>query len=154
MLPWKRVLENGAVTGAIATAATTAIVAWLGKRETGSAAAPLNATSHIAFGEEAAYHDETSVKYTLTGAAINAAAMVGWSAVQEELLGRWVRKGSPARALASGAAVSALAYVVDYHVVPKRLTPGFEKRLSKKAMFATYAAMALSLAAGARTKRR
>jgi hypothetical protein len=148
-----RILGNSAITGAIATAATTATTAWLGKRETGSAAAPLNATSHIAFGEEAAYHDETSVKYTLTGAAINAAAMVGWGAVQEALLGQWARKGSPARALVSGAAVSAAAYVVDYHVVPKRLTPGFEKRLSKTALFAIYAALALSLAAGARATR-
>jgi hypothetical protein len=38
-------------------------------------------------------------------------------------------------------------------VVPKRLTPGFEKRLSKKAMLATYVGLAIALAVGTRAKR-
>jgi hypothetical protein len=38
--------------------------------------------------------------------------------------------------------------VTDYYVVPKRVTRGFEKRLSDPALFGVYAALALSLAAG------
>jgi hypothetical protein len=49
--------------------------------------------------------------------------------------------------LARGAAVSALAYVVDYHVVPRRLTPGFEMRLGRPALAAIYAALAFGLSA-------
>jgi hypothetical protein len=43
--------------------------------------------------------------------------------------------------------VSALAYLTDYHVVPKRLTPGFELRLPGGALAAAYAALALGLSA-------
>jgi len=52
------------------------------------------------------------------------------------------------KAIAGGAIVSALAYVTDYHLVPKRLTPGFEKRLSNKSLFGIFATLALSLAVG------
>jgi hypothetical protein len=37
---------------------------------------------------------------------------------------------------------------VDYAVVPRRLTPGWEAVLSKRAIAATYVMMALGLAAG------
>lgn len=87
-------------------------------------------------------------KHTLAGAGINAASVTMWAGVHELLFGKWARKG-PAEAIVSGAAVSALAYAVDYHVVPKRLTPGFEKKLSPQGLFTTYAVLALSFAAGA-----
>ena len=45
----------------IATLATTVVVSVLSKKETGSAASGLNATSHILWGEEAAQHDETDL---------------------------------------------------------------------------------------------
>lgn len=153
MIPWKQLLGRSTVTSVATTLATTALTAWLGKRETGSAAAPFNATSHIVHGDEAALHDEPSAKYTLTGLLLNAAAMAAWSGVQEVAFGRWARKGTPARALASGAATSAIAYVTDYYIVPKRLTPGLEKRFSKQAMLVTYVGLALALAAGTRAKR-
>jgi hypothetical protein len=38
---------------------------------------------------------------------------------------------------------------VDYHVVPKRLTPGYEHRISSGALLATYGALAAGLALGA-----
>ena len=132
-------------TAAIASVATTAAALLLGKKEAGSAAAPLNATSHIIWGDEAANHDESNWQHTAVGTLLNAAAMVSWSLVQQ-LLPRpkgWVG------AVLSGASVSALAYVTDYYLVPKRLTPGFEKRLSPRALFMIYAALAAALAGGA-----
>jgi hypothetical protein len=63
----------------------------------------------------------------------------------EMLAGRRVRTRS--RALAGGALTSAVAYVTDYHVVPRRLTPGFEMRLSRAALAAVYVALALGLCA-------
>lgn len=139
----------------IATLSTTLITSLLGKKETGSAAAPLNATSHILWGDEAATKDQVDAKHTAVGAGLNAAAMYAWSAVFEGVFGKWVRRadsagGSPiARAAVAGASVSALAYVTDYFLVPKRLTPGFEKRLSPMALATTYGILAASLAAGA-----
>jgi hypothetical protein len=43
--------------------------------------------------------------------------------------------------------VAATAYVVDYHVVPRRLTPGFELRLRGAAFAGVFATLALGLAA-------
>ena len=63
-------------------------------------------------------------------------------------------KGSPASAaeatrrgllVCATAYVSATAYVTDYCVVPKRLTPGFELRLPRRALAPIYAALALGL---------
>ncbi len=50
--------------------------------------------------------------------------------------------------------MAALAAAVDYGLTPRRLTPGWELVLSRRSMVATYAAMALGLAAGAMLARR
>jgi hypothetical protein len=42
---------------------------------------------------------------------------------------------------------------VDYHVVPRRLTPGFEMRVSKSALALVYAALALGLWASSSLRR-
>jgi hypothetical protein len=70
-------------------------------------------------------------------------ASVFWALVYEGL----GRKRSVRRALRDGVLTSAIAYVVDYHVVPRRLTPGFELRLPTKALAGIYAALAFGLAA-------
>jgi hypothetical protein len=142
-------LLNTLITGGIASLATTVAASLFSKAEGKSAARPINAVSHIAWGEEATHRSEPSVKYTLTGALLNTAAVMSWGLVQEVLLGRFARKKSVPKALAAGAAVSGLAYVTDYHVVPKRLTPGFEDTLNKKSLAGIYAVLAVSLALGA-----
>ena len=141
-----------------ATAATTAAVAACGAIDDGNAVAPVNAVSHIAWGDEAAEQDDASLKYTATGATLNAAAIASWAAIYELGFGRAARRGNIKTAIAGGIATAALAYVTDYYIVPKRLTPGFEKRLSSPSMFAVYAALAASLpmaslAAGLRAQR-
>ena len=105
-----------------------------------AAAAPLNATSHFAWGERAARQDGYSARYTGTGFAANYAAAVFWALFYEAL----PRRMPP---LARAAAVSALAYVTDYHIVPRRLTPGFELRIPGAALAAAYAALAFGLSA-------
>lgn len=130
------------LTSAVTTAATTATVCLLSSRDTGHPAAALNATSHILWGEKATGHDQWDVRHTLTGALLNAGAMGLWSAV----MGLLPRPRSALGALRNGTIVSALAYFTDYHVVPQRLTPGFEQRLSRKSLLSTYAVLAASLA--------
>lgn len=132
-------------TAGPASAVTAAAVAMCGRAEDGSALAPLNAVSHILWGDEAAEHEEADVEHTAAGVALNTAAITSWAGVYELAFGRSARRGNIAAAMIGGIAVSGLAYVVDYYVVPKRLTPGFEKRLSAKSMFAAYAALAVSL---------
>lgn len=133
-------LQRALVSGSLAAAAVTLAVAVAGRRAAGSSTAPLNATSHFLWGERAGREDGYSVKYTATGFAANYGASVFWALFYEAL-----PRGMPP--LARGAAVSALAYLTDYHVVPKRLTPGFELRLPGGALAAAYAALALGLSA-------
>jgi hypothetical protein len=132
-------------TAAPASAATTAVVSLCGEIEERNAAAPLNAVSHILGGDSAARQDDLSLKHTGTGVALNTLAITSWAGVYEAVFGSRARRGSNRAAILGGIATSALAYAIDYHVVPRRLTPGFEKRLSPLSMFAVYASLALSL---------
>ena len=140
-----------AATGAAATAATTATILCLGHQRDASSWAPLNAVSHIAFGDEAARHTELSTKYTATGAALNTAAILSWAALHAGVMRMLPRRDLPA-AIGAGAAVAAAAYVIDYYVVPRRLTPGFEKRLDGRSLFWIYSSLAAGLAAGWATR--
>ena len=133
--------------GLLAGVATTAVVSALGRAEGMPAVAPLNAISHIAWGEKAANQNEPSLKYTATGIALNMAAVGSRAGVQRSLFPPGDEQVEPWRPLLQGMAVSALAYVTDYYLVPKRFTPGFEKRLSPTSMAVVYGVLGLSLAA-------
>lgn len=140
-------IKDTMATGAVATTASTVLLAVLGKQENGSATSALNAVSHMLWGEEATKNDQLDAKHTLAGAGLNSAAMMAWAGVHEMMLPRNERP-SVGRALLAGATTAAVAYVVDYHVVPKRFTPGFEERLSRNSLAGVYVIMALSLAVG------
>src|SRR5678816_3465704 len=101
------------------TAATTAAIAAAGAIELRNAAAPLNAVSHIVWGDDAALQNDTSVRYTAFGTAINAAAMASWCVLHHVIFRPDRRWAGLAPALARGAATAAAAYVVDYYVVPR-----------------------------------
>ena len=124
---------------------TTAAVSLAGYLEDSNAAAPLNAVSHIPFGEESFDEDEATLKYTATGTVINVAAVASWAAVYELMFGRAARRGNTWAGILGGPAVAGLAYVTDYYVVPRRLTPGFERRLSGPSMFGIYALLGATL---------
>lgn len=150
---WAGFARAAAISGLLAGAVTAVTVAIRGARESGSAVAPLNATSHVAWGEEAGEVETADIKHTALGAAIHTAAGVFWAAVYEKLFGRYAERGDYGTALAGGAVVAALAYVTDYHLVPKRLTPGWEQRVSGRSLALTYAALAASLPLRAVIKR-
>lgn len=133
------------VTAGVATAVTTGAALLISQAQTKHAAAALNATSHIVWGDEAAKVDDLDWDHTVLGGLLNAGAMGAWAIVQEALL---PRARTVWGAAAKGVLVSGLAYVTDYYVVPKRLTPGFEKRLSSKGMLLMYAALAGALGVG------
>ena len=143
--PIEDIVADGLWNGAVATVATTAAVAVCGAIENRRVAAPINAVSHIVYGDEAAEHSAPSIKYTAPGLLLNAAAVTSWAVLQELMFGRQQTHKTVGVALAEGAIVSALAYVVDYHVVPSRFTPGFEKRLSNRSLAGIYFVLAASL---------
>lgn len=154
MKSWQEAIKDGAVSGGMAGVVMNLATAAAGQVETGHAAATLNAVSHSLWGDEAAREDGVSAKYTLNGLALNEGATVMWASVYEKLFGHYADRGQVPMALLGGAAVAGLAYVVDYHLVPKRLTPGYEKRLSKRGLGALYGVLALSLALGGLLKRK
>lgn len=157
----RSVLSRAVKSGTISGLATAAVASLAGKRETGSYAAPLNATSHIIWGDEAAKQDQASVKYTLAGFLLNHGSAIFWASFYEKLAARRSNRRDERRApssdtanppqavnpLCRAAAVAAAAYVIDYHAIPKRFTPGFEKRLSGKSVAVIFFTLAAGLAA-------
>ena len=141
----KRLILRALVSGSLAAGAVTLAASLAARRSGESFAAALNATSHFLWGPRAARHDAYSMKYPATGFASNYGASIFWALFYEGL-GRGEPR-RPTRALQHGALVSASAYVTDYHIVPKRLTPGFELRVPHLALAWVYAALALGLSA-------
>ena len=133
------------LTGMTAGAVSTLALLWVGRRETGRAAAPLNAVSHWLWGRRALHRDRASPRYTLPGLLIHQGASTFWAAVYQAAFDARLR-GRPLPALAAGSAVSALACFVDFRLTPQRLTPGFEHRLSRGALALVYLSFGLGLA--------
>ncbi len=101
-----------------------------------------NAASQWVWGEPARRASGWTLRHTVLGYAIHHASSVMWAAGYEA----WGRRRPEDAPLLRGAGMAALAYVVDYHVVPRRLSPGFENRIGAGGVAATYAAFALGLA--------
>jgi hypothetical protein len=152
--PWRRAVREGLITGAAASIASTAALALCGRRETGNAAAPVNAVSHWVWDKEAFAADRPSARHTLTGYLVHHGAALFWATLHARAWGMHEENKRPLRALAGGAAASAVACFVDYRLTPERLTPGFEHRLSGKSMALAYACFGLGLALGSMALRR
>ena len=146
--PWPRVLRAALLSGALASLASAAVLAWRGRHDARDAAAPLNGPSQWVWGRGAPSKRGFSAKYTVVGYVIHHIAATFWAALYERA--RAQRK--PALPLAI--ATAAMANVVDYTLTPKRLEPGYERQISRKSLALAYAAFALGLAAGALAQRR
>ena len=148
MVPPSKILKRTLCSGSWAGLYMSAAVALLGKLTVGTAARPLNAVSHILWGREAAREQDWSIKYTGSGLILNQLACLFWAGCYERLLHE---KGKPG--IAKAVAVSAVAYLTDYHLVPRRFTPGFEFVFPRRMFPYLYAALAISLVAGVRMRR-
>jgi len=102
----------------------------------------MNAVAHVYDGGTPQAHDGTNGRNTLLGFGIHTAASLWWAAIFELALTTPARP----RRMPAAAALAAIAYGVDYYVVSKRFRPGFEACLSRRAMFAVYAAFAAGFA--------
>ena len=122
--------------------ATTAAVVVCDIVENRRSVGALNAISHIAWEDDALSQDKVSAKYTGVALGLNMTAHAGWALIYEAFFG----KSRGAKSLFGGALVAALAYIVDYKIVPPRFTPGFEHRVSGRSIFWIYVALALALA--------
>lgn len=141
----KAVLRNCVPRALSASAWTAAAVALCGRIENDNAVAPINAISHILWDEDALDKDDWSLKYSVVALALNASANGSWALIYEVCFGKSRADGQTIKPITGAIAVALLAYVVDYHVVPPRLTPGFEHRLPRRSLWIIYAALALGL---------
>lgn len=142
------ILLSAAITGTVASLTTTAALAALAKTEGKGALQPTNSTSHWLHGGEAGRVDQADAAHTLVGYGTHHASAFFWALpFQAWLAARPPR--STGELLRNAAVMAGIAATVDYGLVPKRLTPGWEEVLSKRSIAVTFAAMALGLAAGA-----
>jgi drug/metabolite transporter (DMT)-like permease len=145
MKTWREALRDGMLSGSVASLVSTVVLSQRGERENGTPYAPTNAISHWIWGERAARRDGPSARYTAVGYAIHHASSTLWAVIYEKWFGDRAERGEIVPALASGAAVAALACFVDYNLTPRRLQPGFEKRLSTPSLFFVYATFGAGL---------
>lgn len=143
-MPATVIAKRALVSGSVASLVSTLVVSCLGYRGSGAASAATNSTSQWVWGDAARRRYAPSLRYTALGYAIHHASSTFWACFFEHATRR-ERRAS--RIASAAAATAAVAYVVDYHFVPRRLTPGFDSHLSAGAMFAAYAAFGAGLAA-------
>ena len=142
---WNRALKRGLLSGTSASILSTVALLAFGRIESRSASAPVNAISHWYWDDDALRRSRPSIKYTVPGYLTHHAMSILWAVLFERVSGRAARR-STLGAITLSAATAAVACFVDYQLTPKRLTPGFEHRLSRKALFVVYAAFAAGLA--------
>jgi len=140
-------LGRALITGSIASAVSAAVLALLAKAEGKDAVQPINATSHWLHGEKAGKVTAIDVEHTATGYATHHAATVFWAALFETLQSA-TPDARPGKVIRNAALVSTIAAVVDYGIVPKRLTPGWEGPLPIRSVAGGFVGMACGLAIG------
>ncbi|MGJ4728584.1 hypothetical protein [Luteimonas sp. SDU101] len=129
-------------SGSLASVLSTLVVSMFSRSRSGTAAAGTNATSQWFWYPRARHTARPSPKYTLAGYAVHHASSLFWAIGYEALR---PDRSPPAGRIIRAAGVAAVAYVVDYHVVPRRLSPGFEHRIGPAGIGCAYAAFALGL---------
>jgi hypothetical protein len=122
---------------------TTALLSLIAQARGHHPVQTINATSHWFWGDRAGRTRAVDGKHTALGFVTHHLASILWASVFQA-----VRRSSPGRSpLVDAAGVSVLAAVVDYLVVPRRLTPGWEKVVSPTAIALAYGAMTIGLIA-------
>jgi hypothetical protein len=148
-----QLIRNVAIVGSVASAVTTITALAGGRRDAGSALAPMNAVSHIAWGGAPPAGEGSGARNTAMGLALHTGACLFWASVFELVFGRSARR-SPTRLVLGGLQMALLSYVTDYHVVSARFRPGYERYLSKGSLAGVYVTLAGAFALGAALTRR
>ena len=138
-------------SGSLASVLSTLVVSLFSRRRSHSAAAGTNAASQWIWYPRARHVARARLKYTVSGYVIHHASSLFWAIGYEALTPQ--RADLPGQ-VARAAGTAAMAYVVDYHVVPRRLSPGFEHRIGPAGVCAAYAAFALGLLLATRASAR
>lgn len=148
MLSLQTPIRAAVVSGTVASLATSAVLAVLARTEGRGALQTTNATSHWVHGPRAGRQRSADLSHTGVGFLTHHVSALFWALPFHLWLAR--RPDRTGGEIARDAALTAaLAAVVDYGVVPRRVTPGWEHALSKSSIAIAYVALAAGLAAGA-----
>ena len=142
-----RVFQETMATGTVTNLCCAGSAAAMGVLHHRHAAQPINAISHVVWGDEKPPSNQVTWHDTAVGFIVNQAACSFWALLHVALLSFGRRNAT--RLTLQAASISAVAYLVDYHMVPPRFTPGFEKVLPRRALLPIYIVIAAGLAAGA-----
>lgn len=138
-----KLLTAGLKTGLALSLTTTAAIAIASHKENNSPWAALNCVAHIIDGDDKDQPLGFTPRETGLGLAVNATAMALWGVLYHGALSVTRTRSTPLTA----ALATTIAYIIDYKIVPKRFTPGIEKRLSQTAILTAYAVLGATLAA-------
>jgi hypothetical protein len=144
--PWRDAWSDALVSGSIAAILSGVALAVCGELERKAAAGPLNGPSQWVHGRLAAHRRRPSFEHTVVGYAIHHVVSIGWATLHEKHVAGLYGGRSAAAHFGAAAVTAALACSVDYRLAQGRARPGFEKQLSRKSLFAVYAAFAVGLA--------
>lgn len=138
MKTWKRSFKDAVTVGTVAGLTSLAAMVLRSRRESRTPWASVNAPSQWVWGDRALRQDGASWRYTATGFLVHQVSAGFWALLQEKLAGS-DKAPRPLSALVREAALTAaLAAWVDFRVVPQRLSPGFQHRLSLPSLVAVY----------------
>lgn len=140
------VFRRSLISGSLASIASAVSLSLLGKKELKRSAAPINGPSQWLWGRHASYTNRFSFRYTVIGYCIHHAASIFWAIWYERFRNSTPTANVINAAIKPAVITTATAYAVDFYLTPKRFTPGFENRLSKKSLLSVYGVFALGLA--------
>ena len=140
-MKWTTIIGNGLKTGLALAAATNAAIMLASDRELGAPWAAINDICHAVDGDEVTQPTGWSPRESLLGVFINGTAMAAWGVLYEGALAATKTKSGPV----PGLLAAAVSYGIDYKLVPKRFTPGIERRLSGPSVLAAYLALGVAL---------
>jgi hypothetical protein len=149
-----RTIVGSIISGSIATAVTTVALGLLARAEGIGAFQPTNSTSHWLHGDSAGTVKKVDIAHSAVGYTTHHASAVFWAFPFEWRLAQSPQEPTTARLARDASIMAAIAAFVDYGLVPKRLTPGWETVLSKRSIAATYVALAAGLTVGALVNQR
>jgi hypothetical protein len=141
---FKNIGQRALSSGAAAGVASALAAAYGAVRSGHGPFAAINAVTHCIWPERSFRQESMSVRYTGVGSGIHLGSAVFWGVLFEALCGT---RPTPKAVIGAAATTAVVAYVVDYHVVPKRVTPGYDVHMTKGALGLTYVALAIGFAA-------
>jgi len=132
--------------GVGAAAASLAAITILAKAEGRPVLGPINGSSHWLWGDGDASHGRADLAHSAVGGITNIGAGLMWGALFGAL--RDQRRSEPGQIIRDGAILGAVAGLLDYGLLPRRFSPGWELALSGRSVVLSMAAMAAGAVVG------